>query len=257
MASAIIQNGVYFLILLLLTKPLGLFMYQVFNGERTFLHPILRPVERGIYRLTGVDEEREMRWTTYAVAMLLFNLVGLLAHLRGAAAAGRAAVQSAGSARGRGAPRVQHRRLVHDQHQLAELLPRDHDELSDRRWSGSPCTTSPRRRPASRSRSPWCVASPVTPQTRSATSGSTSSARTLYLLLPISLVVHAGARRAGRAADVQRLRRGDDDRRRRAAAPPGTGGQPDRDQAVRLERRRLLQRQLGPSLREPDAASPT
>ena len=78
MASAIIQNGVYFLILLLLTKPLGLFMYKLFNGERTFLHPILRPVERGLYRLTGVDEEREMRWTTYAVAMLLFNLCGLL-----------------------------------------------------------------------------------------------------------------------------------------------------------------------------------
>jgi K+-transporting ATPase ATPase A chain len=76
MASAIIQNGVYFLILLLLTKPLGLFMYQVFSGERTFLHPVLRPVERGLYRLTGVDEEREMPWTTYAVAMLLFNFVG-------------------------------------------------------------------------------------------------------------------------------------------------------------------------------------
>jgi K+-transporting ATPase A subunit len=42
MGSAILQNGVYFLILLLLTKPLGLFMYQVFNGERTFLHSILR-----------------------------------------------------------------------------------------------------------------------------------------------------------------------------------------------------------------------
>jgi K+-transporting ATPase ATPase A chain len=78
MQSAIIQNGVYFLILLLLTKPLGLFMYQVFNGERTFLHPVLSPVERGLYRLTGVDEEREMPWTTYAVAMLIFNLFGLL-----------------------------------------------------------------------------------------------------------------------------------------------------------------------------------
>src|SRR5262245_27685210 len=78
MGNIIIQDGVYFLILLLLTKPLGLFMYQLFNGERTFLHPLLRPVESGIYRLTGVDEEREMPWTTYTVAMLLFNLIGLL-----------------------------------------------------------------------------------------------------------------------------------------------------------------------------------
>lgn len=78
MESAIIQNAFYFLILVLLAKPLGQFMYQLFSGERTLLHPILRPVERGVYRLTGVDEEREMPWTTYTVAMLLFNLVGLL-----------------------------------------------------------------------------------------------------------------------------------------------------------------------------------
>jgi K+-transporting ATPase ATPase A chain len=78
MTSAIVQNGFYFLILLLLTKPLGLFMYQLFTGERTFLHPVLRPVERGLYRLTGVDEEREMPWTTYTVAMLLFNFAGWL-----------------------------------------------------------------------------------------------------------------------------------------------------------------------------------
>jgi K+-transporting ATPase ATPase A chain len=78
MASAVIQNGIYFIVLLLLTKPLGLFMYQVFSGERTFLHPVLRPAESGLYRLTGVDEAQEMRWTTYTVAMLLFNFVGWL-----------------------------------------------------------------------------------------------------------------------------------------------------------------------------------
>ncbi|MBV8858728.1 MAG: potassium-transporting ATPase subunit KdpA [Acidobacteria bacterium] len=60
------------------TKPLGLFMTRVFNGERTFLHPALRPVERLVYRLTGVDEEREMRWTEYAASMLLFSLVSML-----------------------------------------------------------------------------------------------------------------------------------------------------------------------------------
>ena len=60
------------------TKPLGVFMTHVFNRERTFLDPVLRPVERLIYRLTAVNETREMGWTEYAVAMLLFNLVTLV-----------------------------------------------------------------------------------------------------------------------------------------------------------------------------------
>jgi potassium-transporting ATPase potassium-binding subunit len=68
----------YFAVLLALTKPLGAYLYQLFNGERTFLTPVLKPVERGIYRLTGVDEAREMRWMTYLVALLLFNFFGFL-----------------------------------------------------------------------------------------------------------------------------------------------------------------------------------
>ncbi len=70
---------VFFLVLILLvTKPLGLFMAQVFNREHTFLDPVLTPVERLIYRLTRVDASREMHWTEYAVAMLLFSLVSML-----------------------------------------------------------------------------------------------------------------------------------------------------------------------------------
>src|SRR5436853_4827054 len=65
-------------LIFLVTKPLGIFMARVFNRERTFLDPVLRPIERLIYRLTGVDETREMRWTEYAVAMLLFSLVSML-----------------------------------------------------------------------------------------------------------------------------------------------------------------------------------
>jgi K+-transporting ATPase ATPase A chain len=53
-------------------------MTHVYTGERTFLHPLMRPIERGIYRLTRVNEQREMRWTEYAVAMLLFSVVSLL-----------------------------------------------------------------------------------------------------------------------------------------------------------------------------------
>jgi K+-transporting ATPase ATPase A chain len=61
------------------TKPLGLYMARVFNRERTFLDPLLRPAERLIYRLTGVDETREMRWPEYAVAVLLFSFVSMTA----------------------------------------------------------------------------------------------------------------------------------------------------------------------------------
>ena len=72
------QILLFFLIILAVTKPLGVFMARVFSRERTFLDPILRPIERVIYRLTGVNEDREMRWTEYAVAMLLFSVVSMV-----------------------------------------------------------------------------------------------------------------------------------------------------------------------------------
>jgi potassium-transporting ATPase potassium-binding subunit len=72
------QIALFFLILLAVTKPLGLFMARVFAGEKTFLDPVLRPVERLIYRSTGIDETREMDWKEYAVAMLLFSAVSML-----------------------------------------------------------------------------------------------------------------------------------------------------------------------------------
>ncbi len=65
-------------IILAITKPLGAFMARVFSGERTFLDPVLRPAERLIYRLTGVDQDHEMKWTQYAVSMLLFSAVSQL-----------------------------------------------------------------------------------------------------------------------------------------------------------------------------------
>ena len=73
-----LQILLFFAVILLLTKPLGLFMAHVFNREMTFLDPVLRPIERLIYKLTGVDEDREMRWTEYAVTMLLFSAVSMV-----------------------------------------------------------------------------------------------------------------------------------------------------------------------------------
>src|SRR5258705_11758018 len=73
-----LQILLFFLIILLVTKPLGIFMAHVFNREKTFLDPVLRPIERLVYKLTGVNEEREMRWTEYAVTMVLFSVVSML-----------------------------------------------------------------------------------------------------------------------------------------------------------------------------------
>ena len=73
-----LQILVFLLVVLALTKPLGVFMARVFNREKTFLDPALRPIERLIYALTGVDENVEMKWTEYAVAMLLFSLVSMV-----------------------------------------------------------------------------------------------------------------------------------------------------------------------------------
>src|SRR5580692_5358171 len=77
-ANGWLQIGIYLVILLALTKPMGVYMTRVFSGQKTFLDPVLRPVERLLYRVTGVDETREMPWTEYAIAMLLFSGVSML-----------------------------------------------------------------------------------------------------------------------------------------------------------------------------------
>ncbi len=73
-----VQIIVYFLVLVAITKPLGLYMFKVFTGERTWLSPILRPVEAGLYRISGVDKDQEQSWWRYAVAVLLFSLAGMV-----------------------------------------------------------------------------------------------------------------------------------------------------------------------------------
>jgi potassium-transporting ATPase potassium-binding subunit len=77
-ANGWFQIFFFLLLVLLVTKPLGLFMARVFNREKTFMDPVLRPVERLLYRVTGVDENHEMRWTEYALALLLFSLVSMI-----------------------------------------------------------------------------------------------------------------------------------------------------------------------------------
>ena len=76
-ANGWFQIVFFIFVILLITKPLGVFMTRVFGGEKTFLDPVLRPVEKLVYRLTGVDQKHEMRWTEYAIAMLLFSGVSM------------------------------------------------------------------------------------------------------------------------------------------------------------------------------------
>jgi K+-transporting ATPase ATPase A chain len=77
-ANGWFQICFFFTLILVCAKPLGLYMARVFERERTFADSIFRPVERLIYRLTGIDETHEMRWTEYTVVMLLFSLVTML-----------------------------------------------------------------------------------------------------------------------------------------------------------------------------------
>jgi potassium-transporting ATPase potassium-binding subunit len=77
-ANGWLQIGFFLLLILALTKPLGVFITRVFNREKTFLDFALRPIERLIYRLIGVQEQREMDWTEYTYAMLLFSGVSMV-----------------------------------------------------------------------------------------------------------------------------------------------------------------------------------
>jgi K+-transporting ATPase ATPase A chain len=73
-----IQIALFGAIIIAITKPFGGYMTRVFSDERTFLSPILRPIERAIYAISGVDEEEDQHWLTYAVAMLAFTAAGFL-----------------------------------------------------------------------------------------------------------------------------------------------------------------------------------
>src|SRR5689334_23077735 len=73
-----LQIALYCVLLTLLVKPLGGYMTRVFAGEKTFLSPILRPLEIGIYRLCGVRQDEDQHWVTYAIAMLAFSFAGFV-----------------------------------------------------------------------------------------------------------------------------------------------------------------------------------
>lgn len=77
-ALAFLKIAIYFLLVLAVTKPLGLYLRRVFSGERTFRDPVLGRLERLVYRLGGVDPRRDQDWKAYASSMLVFNVLGVV-----------------------------------------------------------------------------------------------------------------------------------------------------------------------------------
>jgi K+-transporting ATPase ATPase A chain len=78
-ANSLVQITLYLLLLLTFAKPLGGYMARVYQGESVGLNRWLAPAESAIYRVCGIEQSREMRWTEYAVVLLIFNLLGTLA----------------------------------------------------------------------------------------------------------------------------------------------------------------------------------
>ena len=76
--NAVVQIGLFILIVLLITKPFGLYLYHVFAGNRTWFSPALTPVERVLYRISGVNEQEEHGWVRYPIDLLTFSAVGML-----------------------------------------------------------------------------------------------------------------------------------------------------------------------------------
>lgn len=76
--NSVLQVAIFLVILLLITKPLGLYMTRVFAGGRTWLTPVFAPVERIFYKLCGINAAEEQKWTGYVIAMLIFSVAGML-----------------------------------------------------------------------------------------------------------------------------------------------------------------------------------
>src|SRR5262249_11421285 len=76
--AGLLQIGVFLVVLLALAKPLGSYMARVYDGEPTFMDRVVGPLERFVYRVCGVRPDEGMTWKTYAIAMLLFNALGVI-----------------------------------------------------------------------------------------------------------------------------------------------------------------------------------
>ena len=125
-----VQIALFSAIVIAITRPFGGYMTRVFTGERTILSPVLRPVERAVYWCCGVDEKEEQHWLTYAVAMLLFSVVGFVTLYALQRLQGYLPFNPQGQSAVEQSLALQYLGQLRHQHQLAVLRARDHDELS-------------------------------------------------------------------------------------------------------------------------------
>ena len=234
------------------TPFLGRYMARVLEGETTFLSPIVRPVERLVYRVCGIDETSEQGWKAYAVALLVFSLTGIVVMYAMLRLQDILPLNPNGVASVLAGPRLQHGGQLRDEHELAELLRRGREPPHPVGRSRGPelhlrCGGHrDRRRAHPRPRPPQLL----------------DDRQLLGRHHPRDPVHPAAARRrrcdraclAGRHPDLRRAggreharRSGADDR----ARPVRVAGD---HQGARHQRRRAAQRELGAPVREPDAA---
>ena len=246
-----LQIGLLFLTVLLVVKPLGLYMARVFSDGRTVLSPILAPVERGLYAAAGVDPAREQSWLAYTLSMLAFSLVGFVSLYAILQLPGMAAAEPAGLRQRPSGPRLQHGGQLRHQHQLADLCRRDDDEpfQPDGRADGAQL-----RFGRDRHRHGACRDAGLRALGRVDGRQLLGRSRPRDPLCPAADCHRRGARLRGDgpAADARRLGGCDDARRREADDRARTDRQPGGDQAARHERRRLPERQRRASVRKPD-----
>ncbi len=122
-ANGWLQILFYSVVLLALTKPLGLYMVRVYDGSMGWL----RAIERPIYRVCGVDPDEDQHWTRYGAALLLFSLAGMLLTYLVLRLQAHAAAQSRPHAGGDRPSVVRDRGVVHHEHELAVVRRRDDD----------------------------------------------------------------------------------------------------------------------------------
>ena len=118
------KSLIFFALILVCAKPLGAFMARVFEGQRTFLHPVLRWLEVLTYKVIGVREDVEQRWTQYTASLLSFSIFGFLLTYLLQRAQGFLPFNPQHFGRGQrhAGSGVQHRDQLRDEHELAGVL---------------------------------------------------------------------------------------------------------------------------------------
>ncbi len=261
--NALLQLGLYLGVLWACVKPLGLYMARVYSGRAPFLERFAGPLERLLYRLSGIDKTVEMTWRQYADAVLAFSLVGFLGTYYSPASPRRSAAESRGFARRFARLVVQHGRQLRDEYELAGIRRRDDDELphADARSDRAEFRLGGRGHGRAGGLDSWLHV--ARQRTRSATSGSIWCEERCTSCLPLSLVLALVLVSQGVVQTFRPYREVtlleptvDADGKTVAYAEDRRwpGGFADCDQAAGHQRRRVLQREFGPSAGEPDAA---